>query len=81
MAEISSRELRNDTAAVLRRVEAGERIQVNVNRRPVAQLVPLEKPMWASGASLERILREAPLDADFLKDVAFMREQRIDDSR
>ena len=42
MAEqVSVRELRNHTAEVLRRVEAGERIEVTVDRRPVAELVPL----------------------------------------
>jgi prevent-host-death family protein len=39
--EVSVRELRNHTAEVLRRVEAGERIRVTVDRRPVAELVPL----------------------------------------
>lgn len=39
--EVSVRELRNRTAEVLRRVEAGERLRVTVDRRPVAALVPL----------------------------------------
>jgi prevent-host-death family protein len=39
--EVSVRELRNHTAAVLRRVEAGERLRVTVDRRPVAELAPL----------------------------------------
>jgi prevent-host-death family protein len=39
--DVSVRELRNHTADVLRRVEAGERLQVTVDRRPVAELVPL----------------------------------------
>jgi prevent-host-death family protein len=39
--EISVRQLRNHTAEVLRRVEAGERLRVTVDRRPVAELVPL----------------------------------------
>jgi prevent-host-death family protein len=39
--EVSVRELRNHTADVLRRVEAGERLTVTVDRRPVAELVPL----------------------------------------
>jgi len=39
--EVSVRELRNHTAEVLRRVEAGERLRVTVDRRPVAELVPL----------------------------------------
>jgi len=40
-SEVSVRELRNKTAEVLRRVEAGERLRVTVDRRPVAELVPL----------------------------------------
>jgi prevent-host-death family protein len=39
--EVSVRELRNHTADVLRRVEAGERLRVTVDRRPVAELAPL----------------------------------------
>ncbi len=38
---VSVRELRNHTAEVLRRVEAGERLRVTVDRRPVAELSPL----------------------------------------
>ena len=38
---IGVRELRNQVAAVLRRAEAGERIVVTVDGRPVAQLGPL----------------------------------------
>jgi len=34
--EVSVRELRNHTAEVLRRVEAGERLRVTVDRRPVS---------------------------------------------
>ena len=41
--EVSVRELRNHTADVLRRVEAGERLTVTVDRRPVAELVPLPR--------------------------------------
>ena len=40
------RDLRNRTAALLRRVEADERLRVNVNQRPVAELVPLGRPQW-----------------------------------
>ncbi|MFT4229228.1 MAG: type II toxin-antitoxin system Phd/YefM family antitoxin [Microbacterium sp.] len=40
MADIPVRELRNDTAGVLRRVEAGEDITITVHGRPVARLVP-----------------------------------------
>lgn len=38
--EVASRELRNDTAGLLRRVEAGERIVITRRGKPVADLVP-----------------------------------------
>jgi prevent-host-death family protein len=45
--DVSVRELRNHTAEVLRRVEAGERLRVTVDRRPVAQLTPLPaRDVW-----------------------------------
>ena len=36
--DVSVRELRNHTAEVLRRVEAGERVRITVDRRPMAEL-------------------------------------------
>ncbi|MGY1669418.1 type II toxin-antitoxin system Phd/YefM family antitoxin [Geodermatophilus sp. SYSU D00710] len=39
---VASRELRNDTAGVLRRVAAGEVVQVTVNGEPVAELGPIQ---------------------------------------
>ena len=77
MSEVSSRDLRNHTADLLRRAEAGERIRINVNRRPVAELVPLGRSQWASGAVFERILREAPADAGLIDDLAALREQTV----
>ncbi|HEY5431312.1 MAG TPA: type II toxin-antitoxin system prevent-host-death family antitoxin [Solirubrobacteraceae bacterium] len=48
-AEVSVRELRNHTAEVLRRVEAGERLRVTVDRRPVAELAPLPaRDVWVA---------------------------------
>jgi prevent-host-death family protein len=45
--DVSVRELRNRTAEVLRRVEAGERLRVTVDRRPVAELAPLPaRDVW-----------------------------------
>lgn len=45
--DVSVRELRNHTAEVLRRVEAGERLRVTVDRRPVAELAPLpSREVW-----------------------------------
>jgi prevent-host-death family protein len=45
--DVSVRELRNHTANVLRRVEAGERLRVTVDRRPVAEIAPLpSRDVW-----------------------------------
>lgn len=78
MADVSARDLRNHTASVLRRAEAGERIRVTVSRRPVAELGPLDRSAWISGAAMERVLREAAADADLLDDVAPVRGQVIE---
>ncbi len=54
MHDVSVRELRNRTADVLRRVEAGETVRITVDRRPVAELVPL--PARATWVPRERAL-------------------------
>ncbi|ALC99421.1 hypothetical protein AM609_07855 [Actinomyces sp. oral taxon 414] len=41
ITQISQREMRNDSGAVLRRVEAGEVLEVTRRGVPVARLVPL----------------------------------------
>jgi prevent-host-death family protein len=48
MPTISETELRDDTAAVLRRAHAGERITVAVGGRPVAELGPVRPHRWVS---------------------------------
>jgi prevent-host-death family protein len=77
MADVSSRDLRNHTAELLRRVEAGERLRVNINRRPVAELVPLGRPTWTTGAAMERVVREAAADRGLLADIADLRQQTV----
>ncbi|MGH2915638.1 MAG: type II toxin-antitoxin system Phd/YefM family antitoxin [Solirubrobacteraceae bacterium] len=52
--DVSVRELRNHTAEVLRRVEAGERLRVTVDRRPVAELGPL--PSRSAWVARERVM-------------------------
>lgn len=39
--DVPQRELRNNTADLLRRVEGGERLRITVHGHPVAELVPL----------------------------------------
>jgi prevent-host-death family protein len=43
MSAVPARDLRNHTAEVLRRVEAGEEIEVLRDNRPVAKIVPLSR--------------------------------------
>lgn len=45
---MASRELRNDTAGLLRKVEAGETVVITVRGRPVADLVRhrSDSPRW-----------------------------------
>lgn len=43
MTTVAQRELRNDTAAVLRRVAAGETVRITSNGRPIADLVPVDR--------------------------------------
>jgi len=58
--DVSVRELRNQTAEVLRRVEAGAHLRVTVDRRPVAQLVPLPAPSsWVPRARVVAALVQA----------------------
>jgi prevent-host-death family protein len=58
--DASVRELRNNTAAVLRRVEAGERLRVTVDRRPVAELVPLaSRDRWVARERVVAALMQA----------------------
>jgi prevent-host-death family protein len=51
---VASRELRNDTAGVLRRVAAGEALEITVNGEPVATLGPvaLSRSPWTPKAAL-----------------------------
>lgn len=51
---------------------------MTVSRRPVAQLGPVERTAWVSGAAMERVLREAPADSGLLDDLAPLREQTIE---
>jgi prevent-host-death family protein len=60
MSVIAARELRNHTADVLRRVEAGEEIEVLSGNRPVARIIPLSRrrkwlPATEIGLELARL--------------------------
>jgi prevent-host-death family protein len=64
MPEVASRELRNDTAGLLRRVQAGEEITVTVNGKAVARLTALQpaRRRFLSRAELLERLESAQAD-------------------
>lgn len=77
---ITQRELRNDSAAVLREVEAGETLIVTRNGAPVAELRPVRPHRFASRATIANAAKAAPrVDAErFRADVDTVIDQRID---
>jgi antitoxin (DNA-binding transcriptional repressor) of toxin-antitoxin stability system len=79
--DVSIRELRNSTAAVVAELEAGERLTLTVNRRPVADIVPHaeDRDPWVPAAELRRIVRDAPADPGLLDDLADVRGAELDD--
>lgn len=79
---VSIRELRNSTSAVVSELEAGERLTLTVNRRPVADILPHveERDPWVPAVELHRILREAPADPGLLDDLAAIRDAELDDA-
>jgi prevent-host-death family protein len=69
MAEIPARDLRNHTAEVLRRVEAGEEIDVLRDNRPVAKIIPLSRrPRWLPVSEVARELARLGPDTTGLAD-------------
>ena len=53
MSAIPARDLRNHTAEILRRVEAGEEIEVLRDSRPVAKIIPLSRRrQWLPAAEV-----------------------------
>jgi prevent-host-death family protein len=52
-----ARDLRNHTAEILRRVEAGEEIEVYKDNRPVAKIIPMSRrSRWLPATEIGREL-------------------------
>lgn len=68
MAEVTIRELRNHGGDVVDRVEAGERLTVTRDGRPVAELRPYRSTPLSSAVLLRRWRRLPDLDADLVRD-------------
>jgi len=77
---IPVRDLRNDSAGILRQVETGRTFVITVAGREVAELGPVPaRSRFATKAAVEKIIREAPLDDQFMVDVHAVLGDRIDE--
>jgi prevent-host-death family protein len=81
MTEVASRELRNDTAGLLRRVQAGEDITVTVNGKAVARLSALQptRRRWLSRDELLRRLDRTQADSALRQELAELVGDTTDD--
>ncbi len=72
MTRVASRELRNDTAGVLRRAANGEAIEITVNGEAVARLAPLarERSPWMSKSDFVSRLSRIQADPGLAEDLA-----------
>jgi prevent-host-death family protein len=78
---VASRELRNGTGALLKRVQAGEEIVITVNGRPVAQLVPLRasRRRWIPWGEMAERLQTKQADPGLRDDLARLAGDTTDD--
>lgn len=80
MADVASRELRNQTRALLDRVADGERITVTVNGRPVAELAPIaERPRWMSRGRFVNEVLAHQADAGLAAELASLVDETTDE--
>jgi len=79
--EVPARELRNNTAGLLRRVGAGERIVVTTRGKPVAALVPFARGRrsWIPRAELVRRLALVQADPGLREDLARLAGETTDE--
>lgn len=78
--EISQRELRNDSGAILRAVESGESFVVTRNGTALAELRPLRRRRFVARAELVAAARQlTPIDAAaFRADIDEVVDQRLE---
>ena len=81
MGRVATRDLRNDTAGLLRRVAAGEDVVITVRGEPVARLVPVRplRRRWLPKEELVTRLRLAQADASLRQDLDRIAGDTTDD--
>ncbi|MGN6558059.1 MAG: type II toxin-antitoxin system Phd/YefM family antitoxin [Solirubrobacterales bacterium] len=79
--EVASRELRNDTAGLLRRVEGGERIVITRRGKPVADLIPHreERIRWLAPDEVMEIVTRFSADPGLHDDLERLAGDTTDD--
>jgi prevent-host-death family protein len=79
--EVASRELRNDTAGLLRRVEEGERIVITRRGRPVADLVPhrSDTSRWFTPDEVMEVVEHSSADPGLTDDLKRLVGETTDD--
>ncbi|MHB8592991.1 MAG: type II toxin-antitoxin system Phd/YefM family antitoxin [Acidimicrobiales bacterium] len=77
---ISVRDLRNTVSEVLRRVEGGERLTVTVDRRPVAEIVPLRRRRTVPVEQARNIASRHAADPRLLDEVRELLSDSTDDA-
>lgn len=80
MTDVASRELRNNTRALLERVEHGEAVTITVDGRPVAVLQPVgRRPRWMGREEFARRILEHQADANLRRDLVEIAPDYTDD--
>jgi prevent-host-death family protein len=81
MVEVASRELRNDTAGVLRKVEQGETIVITRRGKPVADLVPhrAQGRRWLSRDEVIEMIENHSADPGLRSDLERLAGETTDD--
>ena len=81
MSVVASRELRNDTAGVLRRVQAGEEVTITVNGRAVAMITAVQprRRRWVSRTELVKRLQTSQADPGLRDDLTQLAGETTDE--
>lgn len=81
MSVVPARDLRNDTAGVLRRVQAGEDVTVTVRGRPAAILSGISAPRrrWLAKSEFLARLQHAQADPGLRADLQLLAGETTDD--
>jgi prevent-host-death family protein len=80
---VATRELRNKTADLLRRVEAGESMVITVRGRRVATLSPYrdDGPRWMPRDELIELLKTHSADPGLLDDLKRLADETTDEDK